>query len=66
MPAADAIVPAEELGTTMVQELPTEVLRDLSRLEATKSIYIYIQYTCEKVMWVRFKLFLGPAAWAKP
>ena len=44
MPAADAIVPAEELGTTMVQELPTEVLRDLSRLEATKSIYIYTIY----------------------
>ena len=26
VPAADAIVPAEELGTTMVQELPTEGL----------------------------------------
>ena len=62
MPAADAIVPAEELGTTMVQELPTEGLE----LTGGYKMYIYIQYTCEKVMWVRFKLFLGPAAWAKP
>ena len=62
MPAADAIVPAEELGTTMVQELPTEGLEQTGGYKE----YMYIQYTCEKVMWVRFKLFLGPAAWAKP
>ena len=56
------VVPAGELGTTMVQELPTEGLEQTGGYKE----YIYIQYTCEKVMWVRFKLFLGPAAWVKP